>query len=194
MEFLKAITIISIVFAAGMQNPAAALINKQVSQANLESQLKTKQSTQIALNDTYWGPQRDFKLWMPGVLKINTHDTLSSWSARSQTTYINIHRDAPPEVFYLSDIGIRQLLQSTMRESIASKGRVVRSTNLVVDGYPGLELLVQHNDGNLGQYRAFVVKGRIYIHGAVTEYELTTEATYFFDSFRVYPERIKYSG
>ncbi|MBD2776441.1 hypothetical protein [Iningainema tapete] len=99
----------------------------------------------------------------------------------------------PPEVFYLSTQGIRQLLQSSMRENIASKGKVVRSTALVVDKYPGLELLVQNYDGSLGQYQAFLVKGRMYVLGALTSDELTTETVNFFESFSFYPERIRYS-
>jgi hypothetical protein len=201
MQSLKAPkTIIFIALSGitvGMQNPAAALVNNQAPQSNLASvttkQLTSKQPIQVALNDIYWGPQRDFKIGMPGEVASNKHDELTSWSAESQTTYIIVHRDMPPEVFYLSTQGIRQLLQSSMRENIASKGKVVRSTNLVIDGYPGLELLVQNSDGSLGQYQAFLVKGRMYVLGAVTSDELTTETVNFFDSFGVYPERIRYS-
>ena len=193
-------TIIAIVLSAmtvGMQNPAPALVNDQASQSNLASvttkQLTTKQPIQVAINDTYWGPQRDFEIRMPGEVASNKHNELTSWSAASKTTYIIAHRDMPPEVFYLSTQGIQQLLQSSMRENIASEGKVVRSTNLVIDGYPGLELMVQNSDGSLGQYQAFLVKGRMYALGAVTSDELTTETAHFFDSFGVYPERIRYS-
>ena len=67
----------------------------------------------------------------------------------------------------------------------------MRSTNLEIDEYPGLELLVQHTNGTTGQYRGFIVKGRMYMMAAVTEGELTTEAVNFFDSFGVYPERVR---
>jgi hypothetical protein len=61
---------------------------------------------------------------------------------------------------------------------------------MVIEGYPGIELLVQHSDGSLGQYQGYVVKRRLYLIGARAKDELTTEATNFFDSFRVYPSKI----
>jgi hypothetical protein len=99
----------------------------------------------------------------------------------------------PAEVNYYTTQQIRELLQTSMRGRIGTKGKVVRSTNLVIDGYPGLELLVQHFDGSLGQYRTFLVKGRMYGMGAAAQSELTTETANFFDSFRVYPQQISSS-
>jgi hypothetical protein len=178
----------------GAQNPAKALINNQSSATNSVSisnkQLATKEPVLVAINNDYWGPQSDFKVWMPGQVVTNTNEELVSWSDATQTRYVMLHRDMPAEVNYLTTQQIRQLLQTTMREKIASQGKVVKSTNLVVDGYPGLELLVQHFDGSLGEYRAFLVKGRMYGMGAVASGELTTETVNFFDSFRVYPQQI----
>ncbi|MBW4646808.1 MAG: hypothetical protein KME23_28120 [Goleter apudmare HA4340-LM2] len=197
MSIFRNLAITSIFIVAGTQNPAAALVNNQATQTKLESittqELITKQPTIVAINDKYWGPQRDFEIRMPGNITSNKSDTLASWSSVSRTAYISVHQNMPSEVFYLSTTGIRQLLQRSMRTNVAKNGKVVKSTNLVIEGYPGLEMLVQHNDGKQGQYRAFVVKGRMYVLGAVTEYELTTEAANFFDSFRVYPQQLGYS-
>jgi hypothetical protein len=178
----------------GAQNPAEALIDNQASLTNSVSistkQLTTKKPVLVAINNDYWGPQSDFKVWMPGQIENNTNKELVSWSDATQTRYVIVHRDMPVEVNYYTTQQIRQLLQTSMRRGIASKGKVVKSTNLVIDGYPGLELLVQHFDGSLGEYRAFLVKGRMYGMGAVSRNELTTETVNFFDSFRVYPQQI----
>lgn len=193
-EIMIAIALSAI--TAGIPKPGVALVNNQISQTNLASvttkQLKTKQSTLVALDDTYEGPQHDFEIKMPGAIVTNEYNKLASWSATSRTTYVIAHRYMPPEVSYLSTQQIRQLLQSSMRENIANEGKVVRSTNLVIDGYPGLEMLVQNSDGSVGQYQAFLVKQRMYILGAVTSDELTSEAVNFFDSFGVYLKRIRY--
>jgi hypothetical protein len=155
------------------------------------SQATTKQPTVIALNDTYWGPNRDFEIQMPGSIIDNQARKLMSWSDTSQTAYIIIHRDMPVEAAYLSAEQIREVLETSIRGEMASTGKIVRSTNLEIDEYPGLELLVQNTDGTTGQYRGFIVKGRMYFMAAVTEGELTTEAVNFFDSFAVYPERVR---
>ncbi|MHC5733731.1 hypothetical protein [Nostoc sp.] len=72
-------------------------------------------------------------------------------------------------------------------------GKVIRTTHLVIDGHPGLELVTEHSDESLGQYRAFVVNQCLYFMEAMTSDELTTESVNFFNSFRVYPEQIRYS-
>jgi hypothetical protein len=195
MQPIKAIAIVLSAITVGMQNPVAAVVNNQASQANLvlvtTKQLTTKQPVLVAINDTYWGPQGDFKISMPGEVTENTSEQLTSVST-TQTVYTVIHRDFP-EASGIPIPQIRQVLQSAMRETIGGTGKVIRSTNLVIDGYPGLELLMQHSDGSLGQYRAFVVNQRLYFMGALTPDELTTEAVNFFDSFQVYPEQISYS-
>jgi hypothetical protein len=155
------------------------------------NQLTTKQPTLIALNDTYWGPNQDFKIRMPGSIRQNELRKLVSWSDTTQTIYIIAHTDLPVETPYLSAEKIRELLQTSMRGQMTSTGKIFRSTNLEIAGYPGLELLVQHSDGTTGQYQGFIVKGRMYVIGAVTQGELTTEAVNFFDSFGVYPERVR---
>jgi hypothetical protein len=77
-----------------------------------------------------------------------------------------------------------------MRNNLDTKGKIIKSTNMVVEGYPGIELLIQHSDGSQGQYQGYVVRRRLYLLGARATDELTTEAANFFDSFRVYPTRI----
>jgi hypothetical protein len=155
------------------------------------NQPKTKQPTLIALNDTYWGPNRDFEIQMPGSIQKNELRELISWSDVTQTIYIIVHKDMPVDVSYLSVGEVEQVLQTSMRGEMTSTGKIVRSTNLEIDKYPGLELLVEHADGTTAQYRGFIVKGRMYFMGAVTQGELTTEAVNFFDSFGVYPERVR---
>lgn len=193
----KIIAIVLSVLAIGAQNPANALINNQASLSNSVSisnkQLTTKEPVLVAINDNYWGLQYDFKVWMPGQIETNTNEQLVSWSNATQTRYVILHRDMPLEVNYLTTQQIRQLLQTSMRQGIASTGKVVGSKNLVIDGYPGLELLVQNFDGSQAEYRAFLVKGRMYIMGAAAQNELTTETANFFDSFRVYPQQISSS-
>ncbi|GAB1543788.1 hypothetical protein NUACC21_64640 [Scytonema sp. NUACC21] len=197
MKIPKTLGVTLLVAIAGTQNPAAALVNDQAIQPRIAllspQPSTTQQSNLVSINNTYWGPQRDFEIWMPGQVKTNERNQLTSWSAESQIAYVVVHKDMPSEVFYLSTLGIRHLLQTSMRENIAKTGKVVRSTNLVINGYPGLELLAQNSDGTLGQYQAFLVKGRMYLMGAVTQNELTTEAVNFFNSFRVYPENILFA-
>ncbi|MEB3218991.1 MAG: hypothetical protein VKN72_22525 [Nostocales cyanobacterium 94392] len=156
-----------------------------------DSQLTTKQPTLTALNDTFWGPNEDFTIQMPGSIQENGLRELMSWSDITQTAYLIAHTDLPVEVPYLSAAQINEILQTSMRGQISSTGKIVRSTNLEIGGYPGLELLVQHSDGKKGQYQGFIVKGRMYVLGAVTQEELTTEAVNFFDSFSVNPELVR---
>lgn len=165
--------------------------SESTSLVSANNQQTTRQPSLIALNDTYWGPNRDFEIQMPGSIIDNQASKLMSWSDTSQTAYIILHRDMPVEAAYLSAEQIREVLETSIRGEMTSTGKIVRSTNLEIDEYPGLELLVQHTDGTTGQYRGFIVKGRIYFMAAVTEGELTTEAVNFFDSFGVYPEPVR---
>lgn len=198
-KYCISIAVASFLLSFGMQNSAAGLDNQSILSSGLESidtnSRISKQSHVIALNGTYyWSPQRDCKIFMPGILTgDSTEEELTSVSATTRTAYTIIYRDFP----IASRIPIpqvRQVLQSAMRETVALTGKVIKTTNLVIDGHPGLELLMEHSDGSLGQYRAFVVNQRLYFMGAMTRDELTTESVNFFDSFRVYPERIRYSS
>jgi hypothetical protein len=191
----------TLVFVTSVYLPKAEAISLSKTEVNQSestslvsannNQPTTKQPTLIALNDTYWGPNRDFEIQMPGSIIDNQARKLMSWSDTSQTAYIILHRDMPVEAAYLSAEQIREVLETSIRGEMASTGKIVRSTNLEIDEYPGLELLVQNTDGTTGQYRGFIVKGRMYFMAAVTEGELTTEAVNFFDSFGVYPERVR---
>ncbi|BAY34059.1 hypothetical protein NIES2107_59640 [Nostoc carneum NIES-2107] len=186
MQLIKIVATINIIaFVAipvGIQNSAAALDSNQKSSENLMLLNKN----QIALNDIYIGPNRDFEIMMPGIITENNFYKLISVSP-NKTVYTMMNTDFP-EASRIPIPQIRQILQSAMRETIGLTGKVIRSTNLEIDNYPGLELLMQHSDGSLGQYRAFVVNQRLYFMGALTPDELTTESVNFFDSFRVYPE------
>ncbi|MDB9373842.1 hypothetical protein [Nodularia sphaerocarpa] len=177
-------------------NAAAALVNQSNSATELvpsNTIIQTpKQPIFIAENDTYWGPNRDFKILMPGEVITNTVDQLISVSA-TQSVYIVINKKFP-QASRIPIPQLRQVLQTAMRESIGRQGKIIQTNNLVINQHPGLELLMQHSDGTLGQYRAFVVNQRFYLMGTVTTDELTTESVTFFDSFRVYPERIRYSN
>ena len=104
--------------------------------------------------------------------------------------YMIVHKDVPLDIDSLSSEDIREVLQTALRQNIDMKGKVVKSTNMVIEGYPGIELLIQHSDGSQGQYQGYVVRRRIYLIVARTSDELTTEAANFFNSFRVYPSRI----
>ncbi|MCC5663800.1 hypothetical protein LC653_07660 [Nostoc sp. CHAB 5784] len=181
----------------GIHNPAIALVDQAVFSSGLVSintkKLTPKQSNLVADNTTYWSPQGDCKILMPGIVTDSTEEQLTSVSATSRTIYTIIHKEFP-EASRIPIPQVRQVLQSAMRETIGRTGKVIRTTNLVIDGHPGLELLMEHSDESLGQYRAFVVNQHLYFMGAITPNELTTESVNFFDSFRVYPERIRYSS
>ncbi|MDB9304406.1 MULTISPECIES: hypothetical protein [Cyanophyceae] len=198
MLFTNTLTIAatSFVLVLGTQNPAVALVNPSISAIELVSsttKVQTpKQPILIAENDTYWGPNRDFKILMPGKIVTNTDDQLISVSA-TESVYMVIHRNFP-QASRIPIPQLRQVLQSAMRESIGLDGKIIQTTNLVINQHPGLELVMQHSDGTLGQYRIFVVNQRVYFMGTVTTDELTTESVNFFDSFRVYPENITYSN
>lgn len=180
----------------GAHNPAIALVDQAVFSGKLVSihtnTSTPKQSNLVADNSTYWSPQGDRKIFMPGIVTESTDEQLTSVSATTQTVYTIIHKNFP-EASRIPILQVRQVLQSAMRETIGRTGKVIRTTNLIIDGHPGLELLMEHSDESLGQYRAFVVNQRLYFMGAITRDELTTESVNFFDSFRVYPERIRYS-
>lgn len=193
----KSIAVAFMAMVFGMHNPAIAL-DKQAASTNQLVSINTKNQTikqpiLVADNNIYWGPQQDFQIFMPGRVTENTGEQLISASAVTRTAYVIIHRDLP-EASRIPVPQLRQVLQTAMRESIGITGKVIRTTNLVIDGHPGLELLMEHSDGTLGQYRVFAVNQRLYFMGAITPDELTTEAVNFFDSFRVYPEQIRYSN
>ncbi|MFM6765544.1 MAG: hypothetical protein ACKPJ9_17720, partial [Dolichospermum sp.] len=180
-----------------IQNSAIALVNQEISanyQQNLplvtNKNLTTKKTIQIAENDEYWGPQRDFKIWMPGEVAENTKNSLLTVNTLTETVYMIFHGDLPTDTDYLDSEQIREVLQIAMRKNLDIKGKVIKSTDMVIQDYPGIELLVQHSDGSQGQYQGYVVRRRLYLIGARTKGELTTEASNFFDSFRVYPSRI----
>ncbi|MCC5623986.1 hypothetical protein [Nostoc sp. CHAB 5715] len=181
----------------GMHNPAIALVDQAVFSSGLVSintkKLTPKQSNLVADNSTYWSSQENCKILMPGIVTENTEEQLTSVSANTKTVYTIIHKEFP-EASRIPIPQVRQVLQSAMRETIGRTGKVIRTTNLVIDGHPGLELLMEHSDETLGQYRAFVVNQQLYFMGAITPNELTTESVNFFDSFRIYPERIRYSS
>ncbi|MBJ7295667.1 MAG: hypothetical protein JHC73_04950 [Dolichospermum sp.] len=180
-----------------VQNPAIALVN-QITLENFPSNLRlnttqkitNKQPIQIARDDEYWGPQRDFKIWMPGEVVENHNDQLMTMNTTTKTVYMIFHKDIPLDIYSLGSQDIREVLQTALRQNIDMKGKVVKSTNMVIKGYPGIELVIQHSDGTQGQYQAYVVRRRMYMLGARTTDELTTEATNFFDSFNIYPTRI----
>ncbi|NJN11431.1 MAG: hypothetical protein HC836_39585 [Richelia sp. RM2_1_2] len=193
------LTVASLVLVISLYIPKAQAKNvvetetnqaKSTFLASADSQLIIK-PTLTALNDTYSGPNEDFTIWMPGSIQENGLRELMSWSDITQTAYMIVHTDLSVKVPYLSAAQINEILQTSMRGHISSTGKIVRSTNLEIGEYPGLELLVQHSDGKKGQYQGFIVKGRMYVLGAVTEGELTTEAVNFFDSFSVNPEVVR---
>ncbi|WGV25456.1 hypothetical protein [Halotia branconii] len=194
---LKTFAVSFFVMVSAFPDPALALVNQPTSAnkvVSVNTSIRTpKQPLLVAQNYIYWGPQRDCQILMPGVVTENILNRLTSFSATTQTAYTIIQRDFP-KASRIPIPQLRQVLQSAMRETIGHTGKIIRTTNLVIDGHPGLELLMQHSDGSLGQYRAFVVNQRFYFMGSLTKDELTTEAVNFFDSFRVYPEQIRYSN
>ena len=192
--------IISSLFSLALlsiQNPAIALVNQGKLEnssinlgLNITKEFTRKQPIQIATDDEYWGPQGDFNILMPGDVVENNKEMLVTENKATETVYMIFHGDLPTDTDYLNSEGIREVLQISLRKNLDIKGKVVKSTNRVIEGYPGIELLVQHSDGSLGQYQGYVVKRRLYLIGARAKDELTTEATNFFDSFRVYPSKI----
>jgi hypothetical protein len=179
-----------------VQNPAIALVHQGAlrnfpSNLGLDTSQKIskKQPIHIA-RDVYWGSQRDFKITMPGYELENTAGKLMSMNTTTKTIYMIFYENLPSGAYYWTSKETRQVLQTAMRNNLDTNGKVIKSTNMVVEGYPGIELLIQHSDGSQGQYQGYVVRGRLYLLGARATDELTTEAANFFDSFRVYPTRI----
>jgi hypothetical protein len=186
-----------LVMVVGMPNPASASVHQLILSSetvSINSNIFPSKNPNLVADSTiYWGAKQDFKISMPGVITQNTSDQLTSTSDYYQAVYTIINQDFP-EASRIPIPQIRQVLKSSMRETIGSTGKIVRTTDLVIDKYPGLELIIQHPDGSTGQYRSFVVNQRLYFMGARTQGELTTEAVNFFDSFRVYPQKINYSN
>jgi hypothetical protein len=180
-----------------IQNPAIALVNpgklgnSSINLGlNITKQFTKKQPIQIATDDEYWGPQGDFKILMPGEVAENTKNSLLTVNTLTQTVYMIFHGDIPTDTDYLDSEQIREVLQTSLRKNLDIKGKVIKSTDMVIQGYPGIELLVEHSDGTKGQYQAYIVRRRLYLIGARAKDELTTEAANFFESFRVYPSKI----
>ncbi|MFN7661767.1 MAG: hypothetical protein ACK5P3_27265 [Dolichospermum sp.] len=180
-----------------MQNSAIALVNQEISanyQQNLplvtNKNLTIKKTIQIAENDQYWGPQGDFKIWMPGEVAENTKNSLLTVNTLTETVYMIFHGDIPTDTYYLDSEQIREVLQTSLRKNLDIGGKVIKSTNMVIQGYPGIELLVQHSDGSQGQYQGYVVRRRLSLIGARAKDELTPAASNFVESFRIYPNRI----
>lgn len=200
---IKAVpVIITTVFGTillGTQYKAEAIISRESNLDNLQSvtiNYTNKQLTKDTLvannNQYWWGPKRDFQIWMPGLITINKHDQLGSKSSRNNTEYMIMHQDTAFD--RVPKPLIPGALNKAMRKTIGKSGKVIRSRNLAIGNHPGLELMVQHSDGSLGQYQAFVVKQRLYFLGAKAGNELTTESANFFNSFRVYPQRVSTSN
>ena len=180
-----------------IQNPAIALVNpgklgnSSINLGlNITKQFTKKQPIQIATDDEYWGPQGDFKILMSGEVAENTKNSLLTVNTLTQTVYMIFHGDIPTDTDYLDSEQIREVLQTSLRKNLDIKGKVIKSTDMVIQGYPGIELLVEHSDGTKGQYQAYIVRRRLYLIGARAKDELTTEAANFFESFRVYPSKI----
>jgi hypothetical protein len=182
-----------------IRNPAMALVNQGESVIfdstlglNATPKFTEKQPIEIAINDRYWRPepQKDFEIWMPGEVVENDNDKLMTLNTTSQTVYMIFHKDIPLDIYSLSSKDIREVLQTALRQNIDTRGKVVESANIVIEGYPGIELLIKHSDGSQGQYQGYVVRRRLYLLGARATDELSIEAANFFDSFRVYPTRI----
>jgi hypothetical protein len=196
MNTLKTFAITMIAVTLGTQNPSAALVNKSGSHQNLVF-VAPKQSDVITNDVTYSTAQGDTQIWMPGRITKNKPQELASENPTTRTAYFVTYIDLSEDVEYLSTVGIRKVMQNEFRKQFSRKsefsGKVVRSIDLVIDGYPGIEFLVQHPNTAWGQYRFFLVKRRMYFLGSVAPGELTTETANFFDSFRVYPEHIRYS-
>ncbi|MEH2270908.1 MAG: hypothetical protein V7K68_21260 [Nostoc sp.] len=136
----------------GTHNPAIALVDQAVFSRMLVSintnALTPKQSNLVADNSTYWSPQGDCKILMPGIITDSTEEQLTSVSATIHTIYTIIHKEFP-EASRIPILQVRQVLQSAMRQTIGRTGKVIRTTNLVIDGHPGLELLMEHSDESL---------------------------------------------
>jgi hypothetical protein len=160
--------IISSLFSLALlsiQNPAIALVNQGKLEnssinlgLNITKEFTRKQPIQIATDDEYWGSQGDFNILMPGDVVENNKELLVTANTATETVYMIFHGDLPTDTDYLSSEGIREVLQISLRKNLDIKGKVVKSTNMVIEGYPGIELLVQHSDGSLGQYQGYVVK------------------------------------
>ncbi|HIK07549.1 MAG TPA: hypothetical protein IGS40_23130 [Trichormus sp. M33_DOE_039] len=189
---LATTTLIAVIF--GIQNPATALVKPPISANEIvNSNQKISKYLDAIAQNTYRGPDRDFAIDMPGRITNNTNEQLTSVSSSTNTAYTIMHRDSPAAT-QLTPLQIRQVLQISMQEAFGGTGVVVRTTSYEIEGYPGLEILIRHSDGMLGQYRAFAVNQRLYFMGAVTPNKFTREAFNFFNSFRIYPERIRYSN
>jgi hypothetical protein len=189
------ISLCSLAFLS-IQNPAVAFVNPGKSGnfpsnlgLNITQEFSKKQPIQIA-RDVYWGPQQDFEITMSGKVIENTKNSLITANTTTKAIYMILHEDLPSGAYYWTSEETRQVLQTAMRNNLDTKGKIIKSTNMVVEGYPGIELLIQHSDGSQGQYQGYVVRRRLYLLGARATDELTTEAANFFDSFRVYPTRI----
>ncbi len=155
-------------------------------------QTTVKQPISIAQNDTYVGADGDFEIRIPGVIQENKNQKLVSYSNKTQTVYIIHYRDMPSEVSYLPGNAVAQVLRETLKESFASEGKIISTTDLTIaDKYPGIEILVLNNDGTKGKYRSYIVQRRMYIMGAVTPKTLTGEVDDFLDSFGIYTNRLR---
>jgi len=194
MNYQPISSILVLIFGLGLFSVQSVdARNASIKAANINnSELITPSSSivvpLIARHDEYWGPQRDFEIQMRGKVVKNTEDTLQTMDATTGTTYMIIHKDLPVDIDFFNAEGIRHIFHTSFRGAI--EGKVIKTTDITIQEYPGIELLMEHSNSTRGQYNAYIVKRRIYVLGAVTSTELTTESTRFFNSFRIYPSRI----
>lgn len=178
---------------------AISVNNTEINQSESKSfvlvnnhQTTAKKPILIAQNDTYVGADGDFEIRIPGVIQENKNQKLVSYSNNTQTVYVIHYRDLPSEVSYLPGNAVAQVLRETLKESFASEGKIISTTDLTIaDKYPGIEILVLNNDGTKGKYRSYIVQRRMYIIGAVTPKTLTGEVDEFLDSFGIYTNRLR---
>ncbi|MFM7369513.1 MAG: hypothetical protein ACKO2Z_17350, partial [Sphaerospermopsis kisseleviana] len=92
-----------------IQNPVIALVNQGKSGSfdgnlalNSTTKFTKKQPLKIAINDYYYGPQRDFEIWMPGAVIKNTHNSLMTINTTTRTVYMIFHKDIPVDTEMLN--------------------------------------------------------------------------------------------
>jgi hypothetical protein len=122
---------------------------------------------------------------MPGYLTTNTRQLLAAYSQATRTAYVVVETDPHPDLRFLPPKSIRSVMRSVLLEVFNADGRVIKTEDWQIGGYPGIEAFVRFNDGNLGRFRMFAIGDRLFGLSAVTSERFTFESELFFSSFRL---------
>ncbi len=156
--------------------------NRVETTINERNQLPTL-ITQRLPGETYWGPDRDFSIWMPGDIIVNESFQLISTNQERNAIFAIIHEDLQQAPYDVHN-DLNELVNAWARQKEAT---IISKVYLQINGNPaGIEFIASHSNGAKSKNQIIFGGSRMYILSAITEYELGYEADKFLESFTMY--------